>query len=169
MAYHYFVEGDTERKFVEVIKESKYVYSGRIEKRNLLQKKISDNILKNIQKNTIIVIVFDTDVIDINNINILDKNIEVFENNDRIKEVILIPQVKNLEDELIYSTKIKKIKDLLESKSDDDFKRDFMKCNNLIKKLEEKEFKISKIWSREAIDIFKKYKNESTKIKKKTK
>ncbi|WP_339019731.1 hypothetical protein [Fusobacterium animalis] len=46
MAYHYFVEGDTERKFVEVIKESKYVYSGRIEKRNLLQKKISDNILK---------------------------------------------------------------------------------------------------------------------------
>lgn len=47
-------------------------------------------------------------MIDINNINILDKNIEVFENNDRIKEVILIPQVKNLEDELIYSTKIKK-------------------------------------------------------------
>lgn len=91
MAYHYFVEGDTERKFVEVIKESKYVYSGRIEKRNLLQKKISDNVLKNIQKNTTIVIVFDTDVIDINNINILDKNIEVFENNDRIKEVILIP------------------------------------------------------------------------------
>ena len=133
MAYHYFVEGDTERKFVEVIKESKYVYSGRIEKRNLLQKKISDNILKNIQENTIIV--FDTDVIDINNINILDKNIEVFENNDRIKEVILIPQVKNLEDELIYSTKIKKIKDLLESKSDDDFKRDFMRCNNLIKKI----------------------------------
>ena len=31
MAYHYFVEGDTERKFVEVIKESKYVYSGREE------------------------------------------------------------------------------------------------------------------------------------------
>ena len=35
-----------------------------------------------------------------------------------------------------------------------------------IKKLEDKEFKISKIWSREAVDIFKKYKNESTKIKK---
>ena len=130
MAYHYFVEGDTERKFIEVIKENKYVYSGRIEKRNLLEKKISDNILKNIQKNTTIVIIFDTDVIDINNINILDKNIEIFENSK--KKVILIPQVKNLEDELIYSTKIKKIEDLLESKSDDDFKRDFMRCNNLI-------------------------------------
>lgn len=90
---------------------------------------------------------------------------EVFENNDRIKEVILIPQVKNLEDELIYSTKIKKIKDLLESKSDDDFKRDFMRCNNLIKKLEEKEFKISKLWSREATDIYKKYENKSREVK----
>lgn len=167
MAYHYFVEGDTERKFIEVIKENKYVYSGRIEKRNLLEKKISDNILKNIQKNTDIVIIFDTDVIDINNINILDKNIEIFENNDRIKKVILIPQVKNLEDELIYSTKIKKIKDLLESKSDKDFKRDFISCNNLMKKLEEKEFKISKLWSREATDIYKKYENKSEIIKKK--
>ena len=41
-----------------------------------------------------------------------------------------------------------------------------IEVKNLIKKLEDKEFKISKIWSREAVDIFKKYKNESTKIKK---
>ena len=95
----------------------------------------------------------------------MDKNIEVFENNDRIKEVILIPQVKNLEDELIYSTKIKKIKDLLESKSDDDFKRDFMRCNNLIKKLEEKNFDIFKLRSREAKNIYKKYENKSKEIK----
>lgn len=83
-----------------------------------------------------------------------------------LKMFICIPQVKNLEDELIYSTKIKKIKDLLESKSDDYFKRDFMRCNNLIKKLEEKEFKISKLWSRNAVDIYEKYKNDSEKIKK---
>ena len=74
--------------------------------------------------------------------------------------------IKNLEDELIYSTNITKIIDLLESKSKKDFKNDFNNCKNLIKKLEDKEFKISKIWSREAVDIFKKYKNESTKIKK---
>ena len=96
----------------------------------------------------------------------MDKNIEIFKNNDRIKEVILIPQAKNLEDELIYSTKIKKIKDLLESKSDKDFKRDFISCNNLMKKLEEKEFEISKLWSRNAVDIYEKYKNDSEKIKK---
>ncbi|MBR8734998.1 hypothetical protein IX329_002615 [Fusobacterium necrophorum] len=47
-----------------------------------------------------------------------------------------------------------------------DFKRDFLSCNNLMKKLEEKEFEVSKLWSREATDIFKKYKNEAIKIKK---
>mgnify|MGYP000920566498 CR=1 FL=1 len=33
---------------------------------------------------------------------------------------------------------------LLDSKSKKDFKRDFISCNNLMKKLEEKEFKISR-------------------------
>ena len=36
-----------------------------------------------------------------------------------------------------------------------------------MKKLEEKKFKISKLWSRNAIDIYKKYKNDSEVIKKK--
>lgn len=40
-----------------------------------------------------------------------------------------------------------------------------MRCNNLIKKLEEKEFKISKLWSREAKNIYKKYENKSGEIK----
>ena len=36
---------------------------------------------------------------------------------------------------------------LLDSKSKKDFKRDFISCNNLMKKLEEKEFKISRyLW-----------------------
>lgn len=36
-----------------------------------------------------------------------------------------------------------------------------------MKKLEDKEFKISKLWSRNAVDIYKKYKNDSEVIKKK--
>ena len=35
----------------------------------------------------------------------------------------------------------------------------------LLKKLEDKEFKISKIWSREAKNIYKKYENKSKEIK----
>ena len=102
----------------------------------------------------------------IDEFDILDENIKIIKNSNNVRDIICIPQIKNLEDELIYSTNITKIIDLLESKSKKDFKNDFNNCKNLIKKLEDKEFKISKIWSRETVDIFKKYKNESTKIKK---
>ena len=104
--------------------------------------------------------------LDLYKADILDENIKIIKNSNNVRDIICIPQIKNLEDELIYSTNITKIIDLLESKSKKDFKNDFNNCKNLIKKLEDKEFKISKIWSRETVDIFKKYKNESTKIKK---
>lgn len=107
--------------------------------------------------------------LDLYKADILDENIKIIKNSNNVRDIICIPQIKNLEDELIYSTNITKIIDLLESKSKKDFKNDFNNCKNLIKKLEDKEFKISKIWSREAVDIFKKYKNEAIKIKKEIK
>ena len=107
--------------------------------------------------------------LDLYKADILDENIKIIKNSNNVRDIICIPQIKNLEDELIYSTNITKIIDLLESKSKKDFKNDFNSCKNLIKKLEDKEFKISKIWSREAVDIFKKYKNEAIKIKKEIK
>ena len=107
--------------------------------------------------------------LDLYKADILDENIKIIKNSNNVRDIICIPQIKNLEDELIYSTNITKIIDLLESKSKKDFKNDFNNCKNLIKKLEDKEFKVSKIWSREAVDIFKKYKNEAIKIKKEIK
>ena len=70
----------------------------------------------------------------------------------------LIETTKN---KYLYSGKIKIINTIT------DFKNDFNNCKNLMKKLEEKKFKISKLWSRNAIDIYKKYKNDSEVIKKK--
>ena len=162
MILHYFVEGETERKLIETIK-NKYLYSGKIKIINTIQNKVPNSILRTLERETVVVLVFDTDV---EKIDILDENIRLIMSSNNVKDVICIPQIKNLEDELIYSTNINKIVDLLESKSKKDFKNDFNNCKNLIKKLEDKEFKISKIWSREAVDIFKKYKNEAIKIKK---
>ena len=85
--------------------------------------------MRTLERETIVVLVFDTDI---EKIDILDKNIELIKNSNNVRDIIYILQIKNLEDELVYSTKIKKIKDLLESKSDKDFKRDFISCNNLI-------------------------------------
>ena len=163
MILHYFVEGENERKLIETIK-NKYLYSGKIKIINTIQNKIPNSILRTLERETVVVLVFDTDV---EKIDILDENIKLIKNSNNVKDVICIPQIKNLEDELIYSTNINKIVDLLESKSKKDFKNYFNNCKNLMKKLEDKEFKISKLWSRNAVDIYKKYKNDSEVIKKK--
>ena len=163
MILHYFVEGENERKLIETIK-NKYLYSGKIKIINTIQNKIPNSILRTLERETVVVLVFDTDI---EKIDILDENIKLIKNSNNVKDVICIPQIKNLEDELIYSTNINKIVDLLESKSKKDFKNDFNNCKNLMKKLENKEFKISKLWSRNAVDIYKKYKNDSEVIKKK--
>ena len=163
MILHYFVEGENERKLIETIK-NKYLYSGKIKIINTIQNKVPNSILRTLERETVVVLVFDTDV---EKIDILDENIKLIMSSNNVKDVICIPQIKNLEDELIYSTNINKIVDLLESKSKKDFKNDFNNCKNLMKKLENKEFKISKLWSRNAVDIYKKYKNDSEVIKKK--
>ena len=163
MILHYFVEGENERKLIETIK-NKYLYSGKIKIINTIQNKVPNSILRILERETVVVLVFDTDV---EKIDILDENIKLIMSSNNVKDVICIPQIKNLEDELIYSTNINKIVDLLESKSKTNFKNDFNNCKNLMKKLEDKEFKISKLWSRNAVDIYKKYKNDSEVIKKK--
>lgn len=163
MILHYFVEGENERKLIETIK-NKYLYSGKIKIINTIQNKVPNSILRTLERETVVVLVFDTDV---EKIDILDENIKLIMSSNNVKDVICIPQIKNLEDELIYSTNINKIVDLLESKSKTNFKNDFNNCKNLMKKLEDKEFKISRLWSRNAVDIYKKYKNDSEVIKKK--
>ena len=71
--------------------------------------------------------------LDLYKADILDENIKIIKNSNNVRDIICIPQIKNLEDELIYSTNITKIIDLLESKSKKDFKNDFNNCKNLIK------------------------------------
>ena len=69
---------------------------------------------RTLERETTVVLVFDTDV---EKVNILDENIKIIKNSNNVRDIICIPQIKNLEDELIYSTNITKIIDLLESKS----------------------------------------------------
>ena len=163
MILHYFVEGENEKKLIETIKNN-YLYSGKIKIINTIQNKVPNSILRTLERETIVVLVFDTDV---EKMDILDENIRLIKNSNNVRDIICIPQIKNLEDELIYSTSINKIVELLESKSKKDFKNDFNNCKNLLKKLEQKEFKISKLWSRNAVDVYMKYKNNSGIIKKK--
>ncbi len=158
--YFYLVEGQTEEKAVKILKE-KYIRSGKI--RILHQQKINNTLLRLIPQKSKVIILFDTD--SPNTVHTLDINLHILKQ-EKI-ETILIPQINNFEDEIVYATSVKNIKELLNSKSNSDFKNDFLKEKNCLKKLEDKDFDINKFWARKADNNspFNKYDNNSKLIK----
>ena len=161
--YVYLVEGETEAKTVKILKE-KYIISGKVV--ILHQKRICPTLLRTLTAHSTIILVFDTDVE--STAKIIKQNIELLQNYGNNLDIVLIPQIKNLEDEFIFSTSIKNIKELLNSKSKTEFKSAFLKEQNCLKKLADKNFDINKFWSRKADEhsVFYEYENHSNKIKK---
>ncbi len=161
--YQYLVEGDTEKKIVQILKDNmKDIVPGKVQRFNVIQEEISDFYLRTIKPGTIVVLVFDTDVcFD----EILRKNIKKLLNTSSVKCVVKIPQVKNLEDELVFSCNIKKITELLNSQSVSAFKSDILRINNLQNKLVENSFDINKFWSRNPYKPFQDISNNAEIIK----
>lgn len=158
--YIYFVEGETEAKAIKILKQD-YIKSGKVVVLN--QSRITLNRLRTVQKSYCVVLIFDTDN---------DTYLETLKHNVDILtkyniDIVLIPQVKNFEDEIVYSTSITNITDLLESKSRSDFKSDFLRIANVLDKLKANNFDIQRFWSRNVDEssVFVTYKNTAHKIK----
>lgn len=161
--YQYFVEGDTEKKMIQILKSNmEVVVSGKVQRLNVIQEEISDSYLRTIKQGTVVILVFDTDVC---HDEILRKNIKKLTSNSSVMSVIKIPQVKNLEDELVYCCNIKRITELLNSRSVSEFKSDMLKVNNLQSKLVEHSFNIERFWSRNPSQPYGDIFTESNKIK----
>lgn len=158
----YIVEGETEQQLIKTLK-TKWIYSGNVIIFNMIQNIMSPIQLRTIKSDTNVVIVFDTDI---SKTDVLAKNISNMQQKTNISKITLIPQIKNLEDELVHATTIKQIKELLPSQSNSDFKRDFCKSQNVPKQLIAKSFDINKFWSRNAVSPFNNFKNQSEEIKK---
>lgn len=159
----YFVEGDDEKKLLAVLKtDLKMILPGKIQKHNVVEKKIPDAILRTFKNKTVVVLVFDTDT---NQVNTLKDNIRKLQKCSVVSEVITIPQVPNLEGELIRSCNVKKIADLLDSQSASEFKSDFLRITNLDTKLKEHQFDIDLFWSQNPREPYQDIKNGSKKIK----
>lgn len=73
----------------------------------------------------------------------MEENIKILSS---ISQIVIIEQNKNLEDELKRATNVKEIREILNSKSNKDWKRDMLNTINLLEKLEKKNFQISKFW-----------------------
>lgn len=165
--YQYYVEGENEKKLVEVLsKEFNFIKAGKVEVLNVVEKPIEGTHThrRNFKKNHVIILVFDTDT---NNVETLEDNIKYLKDcvkSKEIKDVVLIPQVRNIEEELVRSCNISDIKDLLKSKSKKEFKTDFNKATNLKSCLTKKGFDFKKLWRTKPVGVFSGFKCELSKL-----
>lgn len=163
LTYRYFVEVETEKKLIEEFKKvGTLVVSGAVSVLDVTKHRLSNARLANLRERTVVILVFDTDG---DNIAILEENIRKLKQTKNVEDILCALQVKNLEEELIRATDVKKAKDLIGCQSDKDFKREFIREKRLMHKLYSHNFDIKKFWSTEATGIFGKYKNNGEEIK----
>lgn len=161
--YHYFAEGQTDEKMLRVLKtDLQLIVPGKIQQFNVIEKRLSRSWLMTLRKGTIAVLVFDTDT---GNDSILLENINLLKREHIIANVLCIPQVGNLEDELRRCCSIHQIRELTGSRSNRNFKRDMIKDNNFAQKLRDKNFDFDRFWSMQADGVYKSVKNDADKIK----
>ena len=162
--YHYYVEGEDDEKVINVLRLNMgLIESGRVNVLNVVTEKITDLRLRTLAPRTTVVLVFDTDV---GNRTILDENIRTLNRHKYVKEVITIPQVLKLEDELVRSCNIRQIKELLNSKTNDEFKHDVLTISNLDTKLRQHQFDINKFWTASPPAPYQNIPNQAGKVKK---
>jgi len=161
--YQYYVEGADEEKIISVLKtDMGLIIPGKVQRVNVAQEVLTNLRLMQLKKDTTIILIFDTDA---GNISILNKNIEILKHCYLVKKVICIPQVNNLEDELLRSCDIRQIKELTNSKSNRDYKHDLIMEKNLKEKLLQSQFDLKKFWSENPGNQYSSIKNGAEEIK----
>lgn len=162
--YHYYVEGEDEKSVLNALKRDlKCIESGKVEVFNSVQKGLTAARIRPLKMGTVVVLVYDTDVE--TNVEILRNNIAFLRKQSGIRDVICIPQVKNLEDELINACKIKNAEEVTKSASKSDYKKELINCSNLGARLCACQFDIAGFWSGIPRGKFEEFGNDAEKIK----
>ena len=160
--YHYFVEGEDDRKVVNTLKtDLQWIKPGKVQVFNVIEEELTSLITRTLKPGTIVVLVFDTDT---GKKNALLKNIRFLQKDSNVKQVLCIMQVKNLEDEFLRSCAISQIKELTGSKSNSDYKRDLLRQSNLADKLKKHQFQFEKFWN-SSDKVYESICNDSAQIK----
>lgn len=160
--YHYFVEGEDDRKVVNTLKtDLQWIKPGKVQVFNVIEEELTSLITRTLKPGTIVVLVFDTDI---GKKNTLLKNIRFLQKDSNVKQVLCIMQVKNLEDEFLRSCAISQIKELTGSKSNSDYKRDLLRQSNLADKLKKHQFQFEKFWN-SSDKVYESICNDSAQIK----
>lgn len=164
--YQYYVEGDDEKRLVDVLKsELSCIESGKVDVLNVIQNRISPARIRTLKKGTTVILIYDTDI---EKTDVLRKNVEFLKRQGAVGEVICIPQVGNVEEELTRSCHVKDYKEITHSPTRTEFKTDLARCKNLKNRLQACGFEISKFWSALPQNKFNTFGNGAEKIKKET-
>lgn len=148
----YFVEGKCEAALLAALKEPpQKILSGRVKVFNVISNLIPRSQLITIQAGTTVVFVFDTDVPVTES---LKKNIAHVSTYCSKTKIIFLPQVLNLEDELVRCTNISNITDLTRSRSKKDFKRDFCAMTNCRDILTRHQLDVLRLWTKKPPEVF---------------
>jgi len=165
--YQYYVEGPDDKKVVEVLKRDfKCIASGKVEVFNVVQRAISKTRIRALNTGVIVVLIYDTDN---PHSQILENNIQTLKKDSRIHKVLCIPQVDNLEDELVRACNINSVTELTKSKTKAGFKKDILRCNNLEQRLRSCDFKIDQFWNKIPDNCFGRIGNDAVHLKRKMK
>lgn len=159
----YYVEGEDDKKVIDILKtEMGLIKPGKVQVLNAVTEEITDLRLRALSPGTTVVLVFDVDA---GNANVLKNNIEKLKACGAVANVVTIPQVPNLEGEILRSCDIKKIEELLNSKSRRDFKSDLLRVTNLAAKLKEHQFSIDRFWAATPTPPYQMIPNQSPQVK----
>lgn len=159
----YYVEGEDEEKLINTLKtELRLIKPGKVQKLNVVEHDFTNARLMSLRPGTMVILVFDTDT---DHLDILNNNLKKLKKCSAVSEIVTIPQVPNLEKELVRSCNIKNITELLNSKSRREFKTDFIRITNLADKLREHHFDIKQFWSSAPMSPYQNIENQASKVK----
>ena len=148
----YFVEGDCEAKLINALKQKpELILPGKVIVLNLVQNYIPKSRLLAITPDTKVVFVFDTDK---EETKYLRKNIEYIENFCKRSKLVYLPQVLNLEDELVRCTDVSEPKEITKSKSNSNFKGDFCKLTDARSTLTRHQLDVQALWTQNPPEPF---------------
>ena len=161
----YYVEGPCEQQLIVALKEApERLIPGKIKVFNVVQNLIPKSQMLSIQAGTTVVLVFDTDVPQTSN---LIKNLELLTRYCGKLKIIFLPQVLNLEDELVRCTDVRTAMELTKSGSVKNFKTDFckMKIKDCRSMLERYKLDYARLWMTKTPEAFSFVENNSSQIK----
>lgn len=159
------MEGPCEQQLIAALKESPpMLIPGKVKVYNVIQKLIPKSLMLSIQPETAVVLVFDVDV---SQTVTLRKNIELLNRYCKKISIVFLPQVMNLEDELVRCTDVHKVMELTQSKGLRNFKTDFckLKSKDCRVMLDRHRLNIDNLWMMKTPSVFAFVQNNGEQIK----